>query len=284
MSHKSYVIKVALEDDVRRLNFETQPGTVGGLSFTELETQVRELFEVPASRKLKFQYVDCDSDTVTMANERDLKDACVGQNLNPLRIRVVPIVEKKQQTNRTMDNYEDEGEDKEAAPDQEEEESGIYNSLKKAAAGDADENVHDARCNVCGMDPIIGNRYSSTIIQDYDLCSACYGKTGLYNGVFELVDPAAPVDTTQYNSTTKEGYDYSSGYDKTGGYNGEHELVNRAAPVDPVAQAEANMRAMALQRMQHQNHMAALQTQQYWTQAMAQSMVDNARAISSLVD
>ncbi|KAL3695021.1 hypothetical protein R1sor_008672 [Riccia sorocarpa] len=154
MSYTSYVIKVGLEVDVRRLNYETQPGSVGGLSFTRTGGASTQSFRGSSSRKLKFQYVDCDSDTVTMSNDRDLKDACVGQSLNPLRIFVVSIVEKKKQTNRTLDSNHD----KEAEPDyKEEEESGIYNSLEKAAAGYVDENIHGARCNVCGMNPIIGD-------------------------------------------------------------------------------------------------------------------------------
>ncbi|KAL3695024.1 hypothetical protein R1sor_008675 [Riccia sorocarpa] len=250
MSNMTYTIKVAFEDDLRRLTFDTQPGTAGGLSFAQLEAQVRELFDVPAVRKLKFTYVDCDLDVVTMANERDLKEACVGQRLNPLRIKVVLIVKRN---NRTMSNDDDEQEDKEAELDQEEEEEEEKveeeeeeSSSEKAATED-DEEVHDAMCDGwdgCRMYPIRGKRYRSTTTEDYDLCSSCYEQLGQH---------------------------------ERGGY----ELV---AAVDPLAQVQANMTALAIQNMKMQTHMALLQFQRNGAQAQYNSIVSAGQSLSRLAD
>lgn len=84
----AYVIKVNHADTLRRLTFEKQPGGNDGLSFAELEGKIRELFQFPAVSKLKVTYVDKESDVVTMETDQDLKDACVYQSLNPLRLNV----------------------------------------------------------------------------------------------------------------------------------------------------------------------------------------------------
>ncbi|KAL2632671.1 hypothetical protein R1flu_004150 [Riccia fluitans] len=68
MSYTCYTIKVELDDDLRRLNFDRQPRADNGLSFAELESQIRELFNIPAFAKLRFTYVDCDNDVVTMTD------------------------------------------------------------------------------------------------------------------------------------------------------------------------------------------------------------------------
>ncbi|KAL2632674.1 hypothetical protein R1flu_004153 [Riccia fluitans] len=96
----SYVIKVTLDDTLRRLTLGNQPGAPGGLTFAQLESQVRQLFELPASSKLKLTYVDSDNDVVTMRNDVDLKDACVGQRLNPLRLKAFHV----QKEDRSMHN------------------------------------------------------------------------------------------------------------------------------------------------------------------------------------
>ncbi|KAL2632666.1 hypothetical protein R1flu_004145 [Riccia fluitans] len=156
-------IKVELDDDLRRLNFDWQPGADNGLSFAEMESQIRELFDIPAFTKLRFTYVDCDNDVVTMVSDRDLRDASVSQGLNPLRMKVVPLEQKNE--------------------------------------------------------------------ENYDLCQSCYVQTGHHAGEYEVVDPPLPVD--------------------------------------PVAEAQASMEALALQRIQHQNEIATMHQMQCWAQANA---------------
>ncbi|KAL2632662.1 hypothetical protein R1flu_004141 [Riccia fluitans] len=250
MSYTYYTIKIALDDDLRRLNFDQQPGTDGGLSFSELEAQTRELFEIPASTKLRFTYVDCDDDVVTMVNDRDLKDASVGQRLNPLRMKVAPL-EQRKQTSPVLYNYEEEQE--------EQENSEVYNTREVAV--DVNQQVHTGvSCNCCRMNPIIGLRYCSTTWANYNICSACYQKIGHYSGEYEIV--AQQVNQPPHEKTPP---------------------VNQP-PVDPVADAQAAMEALALQRMQHQNQIALMRQQQYYNDALCRSMVDGARAVASLID
>ncbi|KAL3695027.1 hypothetical protein R1sor_008678 [Riccia sorocarpa] len=86
-----YVIKVNHADTLRRLTLVKQPGGDSGLSFAELETKIREMFHFPASATLKLTYLDKDRDTVTLENDDDLRDACIYQGLNPLRLDVVLV-------------------------------------------------------------------------------------------------------------------------------------------------------------------------------------------------
>ncbi|KAL3695031.1 hypothetical protein R1sor_008682 [Riccia sorocarpa] len=86
-----YVIKVHHDEILRRLTLVKQPGGDSGLSFSELEGKIREMFQIPPSAKLKITYVDNDKDTVNLENDDDLKDACIYQGLNPLRLDVVLV-------------------------------------------------------------------------------------------------------------------------------------------------------------------------------------------------
>ncbi|KAL3695030.1 hypothetical protein R1sor_008681 [Riccia sorocarpa] len=86
-----YVIKVHHADILRRLTVMEQPGGDSGLSFSELEGKIREMFQFPESTKLKITYEDKEKDSVTLENDDDLKDACIYQGLNPLRLVVVLV-------------------------------------------------------------------------------------------------------------------------------------------------------------------------------------------------
>ncbi|KAG6542941.1 hypothetical protein Mapa_015633 [Marchantia paleacea] len=90
----AHVIKVKHADTLRRLTFEKPPGEEGGVSFADLESLIRVLFQIPASSaQLKVTYTDKENDVVTMESDQDLKDACVFQALNPLRLNVVVVPE-----------------------------------------------------------------------------------------------------------------------------------------------------------------------------------------------
>ncbi|KAL2614198.1 hypothetical protein R1flu_025890 [Riccia fluitans] len=170
----SYVIKVTHDDTLRRLTLEKQPGAPGGLTFAQLETQVRELFELPASTKVKLTYVDSDGDVVTMRNDVDLKDACVGQCLNPLRLKA-DLVPKKPMPKLSQ---------KQA--------SGQANLPAPATSDVNQPRHHGVTCHRCRTAPIIGHRYHSKMVPFYDLCSSCLATVGNRNGEFVLIDP--PLD------------------------------------------------------------------------------------------
>ncbi|XP_024388453.1 protein NBR1 homolog [Physcomitrium patens] len=85
----SYVFKIKHGDVVRR--FTVQPSVPGGgpdMNFSQLEDTIRQAFKLPASSDLVINYNDKDGDVVTMAGDHDLYDACVIQELNPLRLTV----------------------------------------------------------------------------------------------------------------------------------------------------------------------------------------------------
>ncbi|KAL2632664.1 hypothetical protein R1flu_004143 [Riccia fluitans] len=233
MSYTCYTIKVELDDDLRRLNFDRQPGADNGLSFAELESQIRELFDIPAFTKLRFTYVDCDDDVVTMVSDRDLRDASVSQGLNPLRMKVVPLEQKKQRNLLECTVEEEE----------EEENTQVYNSRETAV--DVNQVHVGITCDGCHEAPLTGPRYRSTIKENYDICQSCYVKTDHYAGEYEVVDPPLPVD--------------------------------------PVAEAQASMEALALQRIRHQGEIAIMRQQRYWAEVHASLAADAARAGISFV-
>ncbi|KAL2643598.1 hypothetical protein R1flu_011185 [Riccia fluitans] len=84
-----FVIKVNYADTLRRLTIGMQPSGDCGLTFAELETKIREMFQFPTSANLKLTYLDKEKDVITMQNDEDLKDVCIYQCLNPLRLNVV---------------------------------------------------------------------------------------------------------------------------------------------------------------------------------------------------
>ncbi|KAL2632672.1 hypothetical protein R1flu_004151 [Riccia fluitans] len=175
----SYVIKVTHDDSLLRLTSEKQPGTPGGLTLAQLEAQVRELFELPASTNLKLTYVDSDDDVVTIRNDMDLKDACVGQHLNPLRLKAVLV--QKEPVPKPAEKQASSA----AA-------AGTSNQSAAPAVADVNQPVHPRfQCDGCRMTPIIGHRYQSKINPNYDLCSNCLANVGNGSGEFVLVDPPA---------------------------------------------------------------------------------------------
>ncbi|KAL2632673.1 hypothetical protein R1flu_004152 [Riccia fluitans] len=179
----SYVIKVTHDDSLRCLTLEKQPGAPGGLTFAQLEAQVRELFELPASTELKLTYVESDDDVVTMRNDVDLKDACVSQRLNPLRLEAV-LVQKEPVPK--------------PAQKQASSAAAAGNSNQSAAPAVADVNQpvhHGITCDGCRTAPIIGHRYQSKIRWNYDLCSNCLAKVGNRSFEFVLSDPPADAAT-----------------------------------------------------------------------------------------
>ncbi|KAL3695019.1 hypothetical protein R1sor_008670 [Riccia sorocarpa] len=87
------------------MTFQDQPGAPGGLKFAELEARIRELFELPAGTNLKVTYFDSDNDLVTMRNDADLKDACVLQGLNPLRLKVVAPLQVQKELGMSINPF-----------------------------------------------------------------------------------------------------------------------------------------------------------------------------------
>ncbi|BFI30998.1 hypothetical protein MPTK2_3g17440 [Marchantia polymorpha subsp. ruderalis] len=85
----THVIKVEFEGILRRLPYNIQE--TEDLSFAKLEARVREVFKLPSDAQLKMTYNDKEDDVVTLTNDHELQDACVTQELNPLRLQVVIV-------------------------------------------------------------------------------------------------------------------------------------------------------------------------------------------------
>ncbi|KAG6542940.1 hypothetical protein Mapa_015632 [Marchantia paleacea] len=88
----THVMKVEFEGILRRLPYNIQ-GTED-LSFAKLEARVRELFKLPSEAQLKMTYNDKEDDVVTLTNDHELQDACVTQELSPLRLQVFIVAPK----------------------------------------------------------------------------------------------------------------------------------------------------------------------------------------------
>lgn len=83
------IFKIKLEDTLRRVCIPLQEDKLAaGLSYSELEVKVRELFQIPCTSRVTITYMDAENDVVTMADDQDLMDACMTQQLNPLRLEV----------------------------------------------------------------------------------------------------------------------------------------------------------------------------------------------------
>ncbi|KAL3695035.1 hypothetical protein R1sor_008686 [Riccia sorocarpa] len=245
-----YVIKVNHADNLRRLTLNKQPGGDSGLSFADLVAKIRELFHFPASSKLKITYLDKDKDAVTLENDDDLRDACVYQGLNPLRLDVVLVPAgaasssreqgrapnfnapfggleepfrqilkniKPENLKSMLQAYEPLFRDvrhPSQIPDLMENvvktistqfaslscEAGADNAdhgtsartskdqtVHQRAPGPVESVHHGVVCDSCGVSPILGVRYKSTVKEDYDLCSSCHAKADATSGEYVIV-------------------------------------------------------------------------------------------------
>ncbi|KAL3695028.1 hypothetical protein R1sor_008679 [Riccia sorocarpa] len=180
----------------------------GGFSFGDVENRIRVVFQFPQTSELKLTYQDQDGDIVTMANDQDLIDACVFQDLNPLRLKVALLptttaapssgpadMDVEAAGELSVTEYVEklvrltEGVFREFfTPDQMPEVRNhivgrvldninfIVSSTQHKDSDRSEENraIHlTVTCDVCKMTPIIGPRYKSMKKFDYDLCSKC---------------------------------------------------------------------------------------------------------------
>lgn len=93
------IFKIKLEDTLRRVCVPLQEDKhATGFSFSELEAKVRELFQIPCTSRVIITYMDAENDVVTMADDQDLMDACMTQQLNPLRLEVKVVAMPSMET------------------------------------------------------------------------------------------------------------------------------------------------------------------------------------------
>eukprot|EP00249_Psilotum_nudum_P009478 c21959_g1_i1 orf=204-2495(+) len=91
-----YVFKINCGDTLRRVTVPARGDSAGPkLTFNELETKIREIFKISPTLELKITYIDKENDVVTMGGDQDLEDACVAQLLNPVRLDVNIVDDKR---------------------------------------------------------------------------------------------------------------------------------------------------------------------------------------------
>ncbi|KAH7365191.1 hypothetical protein KP509_18G013100 [Ceratopteris richardii] len=85
------VLKIKHKETLRRwVVSETVPLRSSDFSLTmqQVESKVRGFFRLADDQVLHITYMDKEGDVVTVADDQDLMDACIVQQLNPLRLKV----------------------------------------------------------------------------------------------------------------------------------------------------------------------------------------------------
>ena len=86
------------------------------LTVQALESKIRDLFNLTPSTPLNITYIDKENDVVTLGDDQDLIDACIIQQLNPLRLEVQVLSEKQNDKGKDHGNAKDDNDDKNADP------------------------------------------------------------------------------------------------------------------------------------------------------------------------
>ncbi|XP_078439554.1 uncharacterized protein LOC144709784 isoform X2 [Wolffia australiana] len=127
----------------------TDPRRVKLLRYQRAE--INNLFGINLDVNYSLTYADEDGDQVTLASNKDFRDAVFGQRLNPLRINV----------------------------------QSISNPSRNCSKIPSPQSVHahnvthrGIACRGCREHPIIGPWFKSNVKEDYDLCWTCYSKMG----------------------------------------------------------------------------------------------------------
>ncbi|RWR74282.1 protein NBR1 [Cinnamomum micranthum f. kanehirae] len=95
MEEYNMVVKVNYGDTLRRFTAYVNEGLgVMDLNMNVLRAKSLNFFNLSLETDLTFTYVDEDGDVVTLGDDNDLRDAVIGQHLNPLRITVLSKASK----------------------------------------------------------------------------------------------------------------------------------------------------------------------------------------------
>lgn len=86
------VFKIKFEDTLRRISVPLSTVADGEhFGYDSLELKIRDLFQIPSTSRVILTYTDGEDDIVTMTDNQDLKDACLMQKLNPLKLEVKTV-------------------------------------------------------------------------------------------------------------------------------------------------------------------------------------------------
>eukprot|EP00250_Pteridium_aquilinum_P012523 c20776_g1_i2 orf=148-1164(+) len=83
-----FIFKIKFENTLRRMIVKEAKDDRPDLTFKDLEARIRDMFHIPASRRLVVTYIDQDNEIVTMGDDFDIHDACIVQRIDPLRMEV----------------------------------------------------------------------------------------------------------------------------------------------------------------------------------------------------
>ncbi|MCO5579318.1 hypothetical protein L7F22_033173 [Adiantum nelumboides] len=189
------VFKIKFQDTLRRwVVLEDFNLLTFCLTFSQLEDKIRNLFHLSHTTTLLLTYVDKENDVVALEYDQDLVDACLVQQLNPLRLDVREKLSTQEPRTKSLICFtgDDTAESvwKMSPVDTT---NGENQSLSKLLPPNYRAYIvdnlshHGVKCDECGMHPSEGPRYKSSKIQNYDLCGSCFDSMGTSTD-FEKLD------------------------------------------------------------------------------------------------
>ncbi|MCO5596066.1 hypothetical protein L7F22_050124 [Adiantum nelumboides] len=214
------VFKIKFQDTLRRWVVSEDFNLLTFcLTFSQLEDKIRDLFHLSHTTTLLLTYVDKENDVVALEDDQDLVDACLVQELNPLRLDVHEKLSTQEPRRKSLicftgdDTAESvwkmspadttSGKNQSVSKLELKHSSGYSLRDRKNLAGSVVPRTpalpnyrayivdnlshHGVQCDGCGMHPIEGPRYKSSKIQNYDLCGSCFDSMGTSTD-FEKLD------------------------------------------------------------------------------------------------
>lgn len=204
----AFVLKILLADDLRRISVQDYTA----FSFVELGNTLLSLFGDSLPQNYTVQYIDDEEDQIVVSSDDELQEGfrvAVEDNRKPLKIHVAadnstrPVVpELKLEKVLSAEQLDTppvsprEPEPRQAAaplPDTPRSwptDVGVEAAIERERelksqleSSEKKEEVEAKKCDVvfhkyvvcdgCGMNPIQGVRYKSSVVEDFDLCSIC---------------------------------------------------------------------------------------------------------------
>jgi len=203
----NFVLKISLDEDLRRISVDDY----AAFSFGKLGETLLTLFGDSMPKNYQVQYVDDEGDKIVVSSDEELHEGfrvAVEDNRKSLRIEitgqppadgsVVPLLAIPQPSVEVLDtppmsprelvNEAAPQTDMEAMLEREREAKKALETAAKEPEPEEEEEeeespppwrVHETAvhknvtCDGCGMYPIVGVRYKSSTVDDFDLCSVC---------------------------------------------------------------------------------------------------------------
>ena len=181
-----------------------------GDEYKQLTSNTRNMFSSLTDSTFKITYLDEDGDRITISSLEEFQLALLHSQTTKFEVDTVSSTTESSASTPT---------------------AGTINQINGA--------VHSSvTCDECGMYPIIGDRFKCSLRKDFDLCSACEGKTVQPYPMLKIYNseqnPAAFVVTLHENQFRNEQVDGEISMDDD-----DDEVPVDATPVPPTATATA---------------------------------------------